>query len=141
MNIKRWILASVAVFAVIFVLEFLIHGMLLARLYQETANVWRPEGDLTRLMPLMWLGYAVFSLFFTLIYTKGYEQGKSGLAQGLRYGIYVGFLLASMTSFGWYVVLPIPAGLACAWFAAGLVESVAAGIVTGLILRKEEAAR
>jgi hypothetical protein len=133
MNTKRWLLASVAVFVVIFVLEFIIHGVLLQGAYQQTASLWRPLADMQRLMWIMWLGYLVFALFFTFIYTKGYEKGKPGLGQGLRFGFYVGAMLSVLHGFGWYAILPIPLALSFYWFVAVLVESIAMGIAAGLV--------
>ena len=136
MNTKRWLFASLGTFAVIFILEMIIHGILLEGIYKQTASVWRPEADIQRLMWLMWLGYLIFAPFFALIYIKGYEEGKSGVGQGIRYGVYMGFVLSAMQSLGWYTVLPIPAVLAFYWFVAGMVESVAAGITVGVIYRR-----
>ena len=133
MNIKRWLLASGAVFVVILVLEFVIHGVLLQGIYQQTASVWRTQADMQRLMWIFWVGYLVFAPFFALIYAKGYEKGKPGLGQGFRFGLYVGAMLSVVHSYGWYVILPIPLVLSCYWFAAILVESIAAGIAAGLV--------
>lgn len=135
MNTKRWLLASVAVFVVIFVVEFIIHGVLLQGLYQQTASVWRPMADMQRLMWIMWVGYLVFAAFFTFIYTKGYEKGKPGLGQGFRFGLYVGCMLSVLHGFGWYAILPIPLALSFYWFVAVLVESIAMGIAAGLVYR------
>ena len=133
MNTKRWLLASVAVFGVILVLEFLIHGVLLQGIYQQTASVWRSQAEMQRLMWIFWVGYLVFAPFFALIYAKGYEKGKPGLGQGFRFGLYMGAMLSVVHSYGWYVILPIPLVLACYWFAAIFVESIAAGIAAGLV--------
>jgi hypothetical protein len=136
MNVKRWIFASAAVFAVLFVLEGVIHGVLLADLYQRTASVWRPQAEIQSLMWLMWLGYLIFAPAFVLIYSKGYEGNKNGLAQGIRVGLIVGLLLSASQSLGWYAVLPIPGALAFYWFVAGMVEAVAAGAAVGFIYRQ-----
>ncbi len=133
MNTKQWLLASVAVVVVIGVLEFLIHGVLLADMYRQTASVWRPEADMQKMMWVFWVGMLVFAPFFVLIYAKGYEKGKPGLGQGFRYGLYVGIMLSVMNSFGWYVMLPIPLALAFYWFLAILLEFIVAGIAAGLI--------
>ena len=133
MNTKRWLLASVAVFVAIGVLEFLIHGVLLSDLYKQTASVWRPEAEMRQMMWIFWVGYLVFAPFFALIYAKGYEKGKPGLGQGFRYGLYVGAMLSVMTGFGWYVILPIPPVLAFYWFLGILVEFIAAGVAAGLV--------
>jgi hypothetical protein len=133
MNTKRWLLASLAVFVVIAVLEFVVHGLLLADLYRQSASVWRPEPEMQKMMWVFWVGMLVFAPFFTLIYVKGYEKGKPGLGQGFRCGLYVGAMLSVMNSFGWYVLLPIPFALAFYWFLAILVEFIAAGMAAGLV--------
>ena len=133
MNTKRWLLASVAVFVVIGVLEFLIHGVLLSVLYRQTASVWRPETEMRQMMWIFWVGMLVFAPLFALIYVKGYEKGKPGLGQGFRFGLYVGVMLSVMHSFGWYVILPIPLALAFYWFLGILVEFIAAGVAAGLV--------
>ena len=133
MNAKRWLLASVAVVVVIGVLEFLIHGVLLADMYKQTASVWRSEAEMQKMMWVFWVGILVFAPFFALIYVKGYEKGKPGLGQGFRYGLYVGAMLSVMNSFGWYVLLPIPLALAFYWFLAILVEFIVAGVAAGLV--------
>jgi hypothetical protein len=133
MNTRRWLLASVAVLVVMMVLEFVIHGVLLQSVYQETASVWRTQEEMQRLMWIFWVGYLVFAPLFALIYVKGYEKGKPGLAQGFRFGLYVGAMLSVMLSFGWYVILPIPLALSFYWFVAILVEFMAAGVAAGLV--------
>ena len=135
MNAKRWLLASVAVFVVMFVLEFVVHGVLLHGVYQQTSSVWRPGADIQRLMWIFWVGYLVFALLFAFIYAKGYEKEKPGLGQGFRFGLYVGVMLSVLNGFGWYVILPIPLALAFYWFAAILVESIAMGTAAGLVYR------
>jgi hypothetical protein len=133
MNTKRWLLASVAVFVVIAVLEFVIHGMLLQGVYKQTASVWRPEAEMQRLFWIFWVGYLVFAPFFALIYAKGYEKGEPALGQGFRFGLYMGLMLSVLHSYAQYVILPIPLVIACYWFAATIVEFVAAGIAAGLV--------
>lgn len=135
MNMKRIGYASIAVFVVIFVIEFIVNGILLDDIYKQTASVWRPEADIEKMMWLFWVGYAIFAPVFVTIYAKGYEAGKSNLGQGLRYGIYMGLLVAVSMSLGWYAVLPIPAALSVYWAIAGMVEMIAAGITVSLIYR------
>lgn len=135
MNTKRWLLASLAVFVIVFAIEMVVNGVLLSDMYKQTASVWRPEADIMKNMWLMWLGYLIFAPVFALIYTHGYEKGKEGLGQGFRYGVYMGLLVAVAMTLSWYAVLPIPAVLAFYWMLAGMVELVIAGIAVGLIYR------
>jgi len=136
MNMKRWLYASAAAFVVLAVLEFVVNGVLLAGIYQQTASVWRPEAEMVSLSWLFWLAYLVFAPVFTLIYSQGFESNKEGIGQGLRFGIYVGLLTAIPMNLIWYVVLPIPVSLAVYWAIAGMVEMIAMGIAVGLIYKK-----
>jgi hypothetical protein len=136
MNMKRWLYASAAAFVVLAVLEFVVNGVLLAGIYQQTASVWRPEAEMVSLSWLFWLAYLVFAPVFTLIYSQGFESNKEGIGQGLRFGIYVGLLTAIPMNLIWYVVLPIPASLAVYWAIAGMVEMTAMGLTVGLIYKK-----
>lgn len=137
MNIKRCAIASIAVLVVLFVLEFVIHGVLLQGIYQQTASVWRPMEEMNRLMWMMWIGYAIAAVFFALIYAQGYEKTKAGAAQGMRYGLYLGILIGAPMSLGTYSALPIPGALALYWFIGSIIEYVAAGAVVGWIYRRE----
>ena len=133
MNVKRWVMASIVVAVVIAVLETTIHGLLLQPIYQQTASVWRP--DMEPLTPLMWLGYLIFAPFFVWIFAKGLEAGKGALGQGVRFGLVFGVGLSAMSALVWYVVLPIPATLAWAWFAAGVVVYLGTGVAAALVYR------
>ena len=132
MNIKRFVLASVAVLITLFVLEYLIHGIWLRGIYQGTASAWRPETEIQARMFLMWLGYLIFTPVFVTIYSKGYEKGKPGFGQGLRYGVLMGLLFSPMSALSWYTVLPIPGLLGFYWFIGMMAEMLACGIVAGL---------
>lgn len=135
MNKKQWALASLAVAAVLWVLEMIIHWFILSRIYQETATVWRPMEAMQSMMPLMWLGYILFAPFFVYIYAKGYEPKEQPLDQGLRFGLVFGIGLSAMNSLGWYAVLPIPGALAFQWFLAGVTIYAAAGIAAAYVYR------
>ena len=135
MNMKRWVMAGVAAFAVMFVLDMIANGKLLMGLYQQTASVWRGQGASHEKMWLMALGQLLFSLVFAWIYTKGYEPKKPGVGQGLRYGFLIGLLCSISYISIWYVVLPIPFVLAAGWVASMMVDCLAAGAVIGLIYR------
>jgi hypothetical protein len=135
MNTRSWVLASIAVFVTLAVLEAVIHGALLQNLYQQTASVWRPPTQANQLMWLMWLGYAIFAPFFVWLYSKGVEKRKDALGQGLRFGLMLGLGIEAMNALIWYVVLPIPFMLAVAWFVAGTAVFAAAGVAAALIYK------
>ncbi len=130
---KQCLIASIAVFIVFFILDFVLHGILLKDIYQQTAAVWRPEAEMQSLMWLMWVGYVIFAPVFVIIYSKGYDPGKAGLGQGIKFGFLIGILISSLSSLTWYAVLPIPAILCIYWFLGGMVQMIVAGAVVGLL--------
>ena len=136
MNLKKWISAGLAAFAVIFILDFIVHGNLLMGLYNQTMLVWRPKAEANNLMWLMTLTQLAFAFALAWFYTLGYEPKKKGLAQGIRFGLYVGIVLVASQGFIWYVVLPVPFILNLGWLASAFVNSIAAGAVIGLIYRQ-----
>lgn len=132
MNIKRFVIASIAVFIVIQAIDWLVHGVLLSRWYAEFKNVWR--ADMMDLMWVMVLGALFFSFMFVFIFTKGYE-GK-GIMEGARYGLLIGLLMYISGMLGQYAMYPIPLGMALIWIAYGVVEMVIAGMAAAAIYRK-----
>ena len=133
MNTKRWIQASVMVVVVMWVVESVVHGLILSDLYKQTVSVWRPMGEMEKLMPLMWLGYALFAPFFVFLYAKGMEPKKEAFGQGLRFGLIFGVGLSAMSNLVWYVILPIPMALAFYWFLDGVAVYAIAGVTVALI--------
>lgn len=135
MNTKRWLWASAAVLGIGFVMGFVVHQVLLADLYKQTASLWRPEADMNRMMWIMWIGSIIHALMFTFIYAKGIEKKKNKFDQGVRYGVYIFLLTCLPMSLSWYVILPIPGVLAVYWAVAGLVQSVASGAAVASIYK------
>lgn len=135
MNIKRWLMASVAVLIVVGGIGWVLHHILLADMYKATASIWRPEAEMQNLGFWMPISHVIYSLVFVLIYAKGYEAGKGKIGQGLRYGIYVALLMHVTGALMWYVILPIPAALAVAWAVGGTVDAIISGIAAGLIYK------
>ena len=135
MNTKKWLIAALGVFIAYFAMEFVVHGVIMKPLYEQTASVWRPEEYMRKLMLWMMAGQAIFSVMFVLIYAKGYDASKPGPAQGARYGLLIGLLTAPMGALVWYAILPIPETIPVYWFVSGLVESVVIGAVAGALYR------
>lgn len=126
---KKFLLGCLVVFLVIFILEWLIHGVLLASIYQATAHLWRPEAEMK--MGVMMVVQVITAIFFTLIFSKGYE-GK-GPMEGLRYGLLVGILMAVPMGYGSYAVMDIPYSLALQWFIYGVIEYSIAGVAVAAV--------
>ena len=137
MNAKRWLLASLAAFAAVFVLEFVIHHQWLGSFYHAHAEWWRPEAEMKGLMPFMLLAQLSFAALLALVYATGYERGKGGLGQGIRFGLLLGLLLSLPMQLLNHVIYPYPPSLLVSWFIGGMVETVLAGLAIGVVYREE----
>lgn len=134
---KKVLIGFVAVFIAMSIMDYVIHGVLLASAYQATSNLWRPD-----MQSMMWI-YSVITLigsfFFSFIFSKGYE-GK-GIVEGVRYGLYIGIWMSVGMAYGTYGMIAIPYSMAIQWFLYGIVEYVIGGIILALVFgKKEEAA-
>lgn len=134
MNIKRFIIASLAVFISFEILDFIIHSVILMNAYESLEHIWRPD-----MMDKMWIMYLTalfFSFMFVYIFTKGYE-GK-GWIEGARFGLIIGLLMLVVGIFNQYVVFPIPLSLTIQWLIYGLIEYIIIGIVAALIYKPKQ---
>ena len=134
MNVKRFLLASLAVFVSMQILDFLIHMVLLSEEYQYTASIWR--ADMMDTFWIMYLTGALFSLIFVFIFAKGY-QGK-GILEGIRYGLLMGVLLMVIGSLNQYVIYPVPFNIVVKWIIFGLIEFMIVGVVAALIYKPKQ---
>jgi len=130
-NIKRFVAASLAVFVVSQILEFLVHGVILKATYESLKHLWRP--DMESKMWIMYLVGFITSFLFTYIFVKGYE-GK-GILEGVRFGVIIGLFTSIPMAYGTYVMIAIPYSLALQWFIYGMVETIVMGIVVALVYK------
>lgn len=130
MDMRRFIISFIAVFIVFGVLEYVIHEILLAGLYEATATLWRPKPEQWDKPGWIAVSGALFVGAFCLIFDKGYEN--RGMMEGVRYGVLIALLLTGIMT-GLYVFMPIPLALIGYWTIAVFVESIAAGVVLAKI--------
>lgn len=132
MNWKRFILATITVWAVVFVCDWVIHGYILSGMYQETANLWRTTEDMQAHFRWLTFGQFLFSVMLTYIFTQGYES--KGPAEGVRYGLWVGLLFTS-ANFVTFAVQPIPFNLALFWSIGTIAECMIAGVTLTMLYK------
>lgn len=135
MNKKRFILASIIVFVVYEVINYIVHMLLLSNQYMALMELWR--SDMEQKMWIMYIATLIFSFLFVYIYIKGYE-GK-GIIEGVRYGLILGLLVNVVGMFNQYVVYPIPLGLIIQWFIYGMIQFIICGIVAAALYRETKA--
>lgn len=130
---KRLIGAVIAVFVAIQAMDFLIHGILMAPLYERKPDLWRPEAEMK--MALMMLVSLLFVICIVLIYDLYFKH--KCIRSGLIYGLLLGIGFGVSMGYGTYSAMPIPYGVALGWFLATIVELTIAGAIIGLILKEK----
>ncbi len=136
MNTKRLLLTVVALFAFIFVFEWIFHGVLLKETYAQTPQLWRPEKEMMGQFHWLMLGQAVIAFMFAILFAKGFAAG--GVAAGVRLGIIVGVLRIGLDLIT-YAVQPLPVKLIVCWAIGGVIEAALAGAIAGAVFKPASA--
>jgi len=133
MNIKRFILAGLAVFVTFQILDYVIHSLILSPVYEEFSSVWRP--DMESMMWVLMAASFVFSFLFVYIYSKGFGHG---LMAGIGYGFVIGLAAMCFPAINQYVIYPLPGFLVVQWCIYGLIQYVLCGVVASLIYKPKK---
>ena len=128
---KRVILAIIAVFVVWEIMDFVIHGVILQSAYASQPAIWRPMAEMK--MGVMYVAVLISAASFVVIYARFFRVRN--LAAGLQYGLIFGLGAGIAMGYGTYAVIPVPYSMALTWFLGTLLEAVAGGLLTGLIVR------
>jgi hypothetical protein len=134
LNVTQWAIASIAVFVVLSVLEFLV-GQLVLRPWAPQLYPAGPQPeDIVMMRVWTYLGRAIFSVIFVFVFTRGYE-GKPGVGEGLRYGLWIGLLIYVQQFFVNIVTTHRPADFLAARGLASIVEAVISGMIVAMIYK------
>jgi len=112
-------ISIVAVFAFIFIFDWVFHTLLLESSYQATATLWRSKGEMTAHFPWLVAGQFGMAVFITLLY-YGFVRDRR-LGSGLSFGLVVGLFMASPFLIN-YAVTPYPLSLVISWMGGSVVE-------------------
>ena len=137
MNFQRVGLAALAAWAVYLAIGFLIHGVMLADLWDslQREGIARSAATGDAILPLG-LALALPGAFaFAYGYAKGYEGGP-GLQEGLRFGVLVGLMLVAFGLTWNYVSFPLPLQYLTSMAVATVIQFAAVGMTVGLIYRR-----
>ena len=132
LNRKRLIMAVLAVFAFIFLSNWLIHGVWLKSAYEATASLWRSQEDMHNYCKWMMLGQFLSTAFLVIIFARGY-QGK-GVSEGGKFALLmVPFLMGRI--FMTYSYTPISASLMWCWVCAESLQVLIASYLAAAIYK------
>jgi hypothetical protein len=129
MNIKRLILAIAVAFVVLWVTDFLIHGVWMTPDYRATQQLWRTDAEMTSRIGWMFGAQLLFVITFVIVWAKGFAERTSNIRCALGYGLLMG-LFSGVWALIMYVVVPMPGSIAAKWFLAGVVQAILLGLIT-----------
>jgi fructose-specific phosphotransferase system IIC component len=118
MGIRRFLLASLVIFAFGMAWGGIVHLILLREANVAIAHLMRP--DLAGKMWMSIVAMAGFVCLFVLGYGRFARKGTVG--EGIVYGLFVAAVAGLLVDVNQYVLYPIPGSLAWTWFAGGVVE-------------------
>jgi hypothetical protein len=131
---KKFFAAFALVLVASTMLNFVIHGILLRPLYQQSAQLMRDEADSGAHAMFLLVGFVFFSLGFVWIYARGVET-KSWVGQGLRYGIAV-WLIAAVSRYSiYYAIQPWPGHVVLMQIGYELVATLVLGLCVAVVYR------
>jgi len=129
MNGKKFFVAFIAAFVVVFVFGYIWFGMLMHSAHQEVPALWRSGPDFGWLI----LGHVAIAFFFTMIFVRGFGSG-GGTGGGFRYGLLVGLLFASNDCIS-YAVQPLTTKILGGWIVGDVLMFAIAGLVVGALYK------
>jgi hypothetical protein len=132
MNHQRGSLALICAFVLVFLFGFVWHGVLMKGMYNETASLWRTEGDFQNHFWILILGHAVVAFAFTGLYVS--KVGLNSAATGLGYGVVIGIFCAGVELIR-FAVEPITTKILCMWIVGDIIQFAVVGAVVGAIYR------
>ncbi len=118
MRARRYVLSGFVLFLVALAWNGLVHLVLLRRAHAAIQPLLRPD-----FQEKAGLGLVVTAGMIAL-FIWGYIRfvRDASWAEGARYALYFGLVAGLLVDLNQYVLYPIPAWVAAAWFAGGLIE-------------------
>ena len=109
---KRFWISGVVMSIATLLVDFLVHGTLLAGDYKALGPLYRPEAEQMNYFPYMIAAHVLIGFAMTWLYRQGIDRGKGVVGQGLRFGLALALFSAIPGYLIYYAVQPIPAALA-----------------------------
>lgn len=134
-NNKTFWWAVFCVWAVLLATDWVFHGIWMNPWYMQTAQFWRPQEEMQKLMWSMWLGQWIFSWAFVWIYTKGVTNSNPW-HQAFRYGFAILAVSKIPQLAGWWATTPYPWDLMWRWLVIDAIQAWACAWTVTWALRK-----
>ena len=97
MSNKKFLISLVSVFTFTYIVDFFLHNSFLKLAYQSTANLWRPESEMSTLLHLSVIVHLIFAIivmqfFKEFVFSKKKHLLHDSLGAGLLIGEMVGLI-------------------------------------------------
>lgn len=119
-----------AVFATLFVFQWVFHGMYMMPQYEATASMWRTQEEMQNLMWVCMITKFIIAGAVSCLYccmAKGAACGGKCYKTGAKFGFKIGLILGAH-DFASYAWLPIPMDMAVNWFIGSVIMGVLIGV-------------
>jgi hypothetical protein len=130
--VRKSVIATVIIFILWAIVDFVVHGFILSSAYSETSQLWRLMEDMSPM--LIYLVTVMSACVFTAIYTLLIKEKSVFIA--VSYGALFGFGGGVSMGYGSYAAMPITSFIANIWFLSALLKYVLAGAVLGIIVKE-----
>ena len=130
--LRKSVIATVIIFIIWAIIDFIVHGFILAGDYSETSQLWRPMAQMNPL--LIYLVSIVSACVFSLIYVLLIKE--KGVPEAIKYGALFGLGAGFSMGYGSYAAMPITAFIANTWFIAALIKYVLGGVILGIMVKE-----
>jgi hypothetical protein len=135
---KSFFIGWIVIFVAWMLGSFVVHGTLLHDDYSQLPNLFRPEEEAQKHMPLMILAHIILSGAFVWIYSRGIS-GANWLGQGVRFGVAVALLSVIPMYIIYYVVQPMPSSLVVKQVIFDGILLVLLGVIVAFVYRRPAA--
>ncbi len=132
MSAKRYAIATGLVFLFIVIFDMIFHGVYLKSIYEQTADLWRPEEVMKNYMAWLTLGQFIIALSFVSLYVYAFKQRN--IVNGAVYGLLLAIIFIG-NLFIWYAVAPYSTELFINWMIGTLIQVILAGVIVGFICK------
>lgn len=129
---KRVLLSTFLILVAWILIDLLLHNHLLAPLYEQNPNLWRPLNQMSVALAFL----ARLLLLGSFVATYAWLVGPRRLGTGIAFGALTGLTLGVGVGLGTYIHSPIPVALAWGWFWAAMIKSLAGGVIVGLLIKE-----
>ena len=125
MNLRRFVVAVLAIFIFALVWNGFVHMLLLKEAELALEGIARPAGE--RSLALGLLSTAGISTIFVYSYVSFVRT--PGIKRALGHGVFFALLAGLFVDLNQFFLYPIPGSLAAAWFLSGFIEFCIYGVL------------